>query len=317
VPLRGSFDSPFSALRSRDACDNHPVVDSNLAKVEAKFAKEEERSFHIHLPWFLVYFISGLLLNPIQSAVPKGKGRICIDCTNGPDGAKTTSSANTFILSPSTGDADACPPVYYAMACMRHLQHLWRMRITFPIADILQHCDDINAAFCRVLYTLELAIAFAYVFRIFLLIPIGQVFGSRSVPSYFSLLSDIQAYVLTCADLITSRLMHPLAAAACLPPEPMPHELLALVDAINQPMSTQECASHSNSTFVDDNGILALPSNIRGTLHNSVVAAFLLFGWPHEDWQSSWLAPDKWERDACSAMLYLVFLICSRTLRVT
>jgi hypothetical protein len=37
VPLKGSFDSPFSALQSRDAYDNHPAVDSNLAKVGAKF----------------------------------------------------------------------------------------------------------------------------------------------------------------------------------------------------------------------------------------------------------------------------------------
>jgi hypothetical protein len=99
VPLTGSFDSPFSALRSRDAYDNHLAIDSNLAKVQTKFAEEEERLFHIHLPRFLVYFISGLLLNPIQWAVRKGKGGICIDCTNCPDGAEATSSANTFIPS--------------------------------------------------------------------------------------------------------------------------------------------------------------------------------------------------------------------------
>jgi hypothetical protein len=114
------------------------------------------------------------------------------------------------------------------------------------------------------------------------------------VPSYFSLISNIQAYVSTCADLITSCPMHPLAAAACLPLEPLPHELVpALVDDINQPMSVLECASHSNNTFFDDNGVLALRSNIRGTLYNSIVAAFLIFGWPHEDWRSSCLAPDK------------------------
>jgi hypothetical protein len=217
VPLKGSFDSPFLALRSQDAHDNQPAVDSNLAKVEAKFAKEEKRSFHIHLPRFLVYFINGLLLNPIQWAVRKGKGWICIDCTNGPDCADTTSSANTFIPSPSNGVADACPPVYYATAFMRHHQHLWHMRISFPIANILQHCDNIDAAFRRVLYTPELAIAFAYVFELFLLIPIGQVFGSRPAPSSFSLLSNIRAYVLTCVDLITGRPMHALAAAACSP----------------------------------------------------------------------------------------------------
>jgi hypothetical protein len=71
----------------------------------------------------------------------------------------------------------------------------------------------------------------------------------------------------------------------------MPHELAsALADDVKQPMSILECtSSHSNSTFVDDNGVLALHFNIRGTLYNSVVAAFLLFGWPHEDRRSSCL----------------------------
>jgi hypothetical protein len=214
VPLKGHFNSPFSALQSRDAYDNHPAVDSNLANVEAKFAKEEEKSFHIHLPRFLVSFILGLLLNPIQWAIQKGKGQICMDCTNGPESADTTSSANTFIPSPKAGDTDACPPVFHVTAFMRHLQHLWRMRITFPIADILQHCNDIDAAFRQVLYTLELAIAFAYVFKGFLLIPVSQVFGSRLAPSCFSLLSNIRAFVTTCGDLITGYPMHPLAVAA-------------------------------------------------------------------------------------------------------
>jgi hypothetical protein len=318
VPLKGIFDSPYIALRDRDQYDNHPAVASNLIHVESKFAKEEEKSFHIHLPRFLVYFIYGLMLNPIQWAVRKGKGRICIDCTNGQNGADTTSSANTFIPRPKDGDLDACPPVHYATAFMRHLQHLWRLRITFPIADILQHCDDIDAAFRRVLYTPELAIVFAYVFSSYLLIPVGQVFGSRSAPSYFSLLSDIRAFVATCGDLITGHPMHPLAAAAGLPPEPLPSELApAIADSLNQPLSLAEQACPSNCTFVDDNGVMSLRSEIRVTLHNSIIAAFLLFGWPHEDRRSSCLAPDKWERDVNFDILYLGFRICSRSLRVT
>ncbi len=318
VPLKGDFDSSASALRSRDQYNNHPAVDANQADVEAKFAKEEEKSFHIHLPRFLVYFINGLMINPIQWAVRKGKGRICIDCTNGPDGADTKSSANTFIPGPKDGDNDACPPVFYATAFMRHIRHLWRMRITFPLADVLQHCDDIDAAFRRVIYTPELAIVFAYVFGKYLLIPVGQVFGSRSAPSYFSLLSDIRAFVATCADLITGYPLHPLAAAAILPTEPRPQDLIpAIADTFNPPLSLLEQASHSNSCFVDDNGVLALRSRIQSTLHNSIVAAFLLFGWPHDDRRNSCLAPDKWERDAHFDILYLGFRICSRTLTVT
>jgi hypothetical protein len=65
VPLKGTYDSPFSALRARDQYDNHLAVASNLDSAESKFAKEEEKSFHIHLTRFLVYFIHGLMLNPI------------------------------------------------------------------------------------------------------------------------------------------------------------------------------------------------------------------------------------------------------------
>jgi hypothetical protein len=54
VPLKGQLDSPSHALEARDHYDNHPAVASNFSDVEAKFAKEEEKSFHIHLPRFLM-----------------------------------------------------------------------------------------------------------------------------------------------------------------------------------------------------------------------------------------------------------------------
>jgi hypothetical protein len=81
------------------------------------------------------------------------------------------------------------------------------------LADILQHCDDIDSAFCRVLYHPDLAIVFAYIFGSFLLTPVGQVLGSCSASSHFSLLSNLLAFVATCANLVTSYPLHPLAAA--------------------------------------------------------------------------------------------------------
>jgi hypothetical protein len=211
------------------------------------------------------------MINPIQWAVRKGKGRICIDCTNGPDGADTNSSANTYIPGPKDKDTDACPPVYYATAFLRHLQHLWRTPITFPIADILQHCNDLDAAFRRILYNPELAIAFAYVFGPFLLNLVGQVFGARSAPSYFSLMLDIRAYVSTCANLITGFPMHQLALDVRIPPSPLLTDLApAIADSRNLPLSRLKSASPSNKTFVDDNNVLALRANIRTALHNSL-----------------------------------------------
>ncbi len=146
----------------------------------------------------------------------------------------------------------------------------------------------------------------------------GQVFGSRSAPFYFSLLSDIRAYVATCADLITGYPLHPLAAAAELPSAPLPASLTpAIADSLNPVLTPLEAASHSNCCFVDDNGVAGLRSNIQHSLHNSVISAFLLFGWPESDRRSSCLAPDKWEPNILYDMLYLGFRICSRTMRVT
>jgi hypothetical protein len=106
IPLRGHFVSPSADLSARDRYNNHPAVQDNYEEVEQKFAKEEDKSFHIHLPRFLLYFIAGLMLNPLQWAWQKGKGRICVDCTNGPDGPDTDGSANTYIPKPSGENAD-------------------------------------------------------------------------------------------------------------------------------------------------------------------------------------------------------------------
>jgi hypothetical protein len=66
VPLKGYFVCPQHEIEGRDKYDNHPAVDANFEAVETKFAKEEEKLFHIHFPRFLLYFIVGLLINPLQ-----------------------------------------------------------------------------------------------------------------------------------------------------------------------------------------------------------------------------------------------------------
>ena len=62
------------------------------------------------------------------------------------------------------------------------------MRVTRPTKPILVHADDIDSAFRQVLYHPDLAIAFAYCFLGFLIIPVSLVFGSRSSPSFYGLL---------------------------------------------------------------------------------------------------------------------------------
>jgi hypothetical protein len=202
-----------------------------------------------------------------------------VDCTNGPAGQDGPGSANASIPKPKDGFLDECPPVYYQTAFFRHLRYLWRARATFPLTDLLQHCDNIDAAFRRVLYHPTLAIVFASVFQAYLIIPVGQVFGSRSAPSFFSLLSDIRAYVATTRAAPLPSNIHPLVQQANFPdPRILGALAPAVADSYNPIFTAEALANCSNSTFVDDNRIANFADHIITSLHNSVVSAFDLFG---------------------------------------
>jgi hypothetical protein len=318
VPLKGHFVSPSAELPARNRYDNHPAVQENYEAVEKKFAKEEEKSFHIHLPRFLTYFIVGLMLNLLQWAWQKGKGRICVDCTNGPDGPDTPGSANTHIPKPSAENIEECPPVYYMTAFKRFIVNIWRLRITHPRKDVLLHADDVDSAFRRILYSPEMAILFAYVFGPFLIIPVGQVFGSRSAPSFFSLASDIRADAATTTDLHTKYPLYPLVNDITLPEPPAPTDLTpAIADAKNPPLSPLEQENFNNDSFVDDNGVSAYRDRIVPALQQSLLSAFTLFGWPTNDRRGSCIAPDKWDPIVSYIVLFLGYKINSRTMMVT
>jgi hypothetical protein len=318
VPLKGDFQCPVDEIPIRDKYDNHPAIKKNYAAVEEKFAKEEQKSFHIHFPRFLIYFIVGLLLNPLQWEFDKGKGRICVDCTNGADGPDNEGSANTHIPKPSPKNPDECPPVFYASALMRFFILIWRLRITFPETDILLHADDLDSAFRRILYSPEMAILFAYIFGQYLIIPVGQVFGSRSAPSFFSLTSDIRADLATTGSLVENFDLHPQARDIEIPSPPDPTELSpAIADEQNPPLNAEEQQNYHNATFVDDNGVCAVRDRIVSALHQSLVAAFILFGWPWQDRRSSCMAEDKWANTASYVVLFLGFYINSRSMTVT
>jgi hypothetical protein len=197
---------------------------------------------------------------------------------------------------------------------------VWRMRLTKPWQDILLHCNNIDAAFRRILYHPDLAIAFAYVFQDYLIIPVGQVFGSRSTPSFFSLTGAIHAFIASTHELHADPLT-PLATMAAL--EPLPaiwdtnHMLTqASVDILHDPLSPNEQACFLNSMFVDDNGIAAYRDDMPQALHQSVVTAFQLYGYPQEDRRQSCLNSDKWETHVSHIMRYLGFLIDTRRLSI-
>jgi hypothetical protein len=200
---------------------------------------------------------------------------------------------------------------FYQHSFARHLRRPWRTRITYPTEETLQHCDEIEAAFRHVLYHLDHGIVFAYVFGGYLIIPVGQV---------FRLLSDLRATVASSHALLESFPLSPLAASAIIPKPPKNlADLLvpAVADTFNPPLTKNKAADYTNKTLVDDNGVLVIYRQMRDALHQSLISALLLFGFPGADQRGACLQAEKWDHLISAIMLYLGFLINSRTMTVS
>jgi hypothetical protein len=106
------------------------------------------------------------------------------------------------------------------------------------------------------------------------------------------LLSDLRAIVAFSHDLLESFPISPLPASAIIP-EP-PETLIDLlvpevVDAFDPPLTKEEAANFNNKTFVDHNSALSIHINMYDALHQSLISAFLLFGFPGTDHQGTCL----------------------------
>ena len=314
VPLRGNFDTPMHVSCLRDTYNNHPAVTANTAPVSQKFAKEEWKGYHVHFLRFLSPYLYGIILNPLQWVFDKGKGRICVDCTNGPD---PRGAANTYIPKPSLDNKEECPPVYYQSALRRLLRRILQMRISSPEEPILVHADDIEAAFRRIIYHPDMAIAFAYVFTDYLMIPVGEVFGSRSAPSFYCVLADVRQALAAITVPKSASQFHPLVTNckrnidASWPLAQVPP------DSHHPSLPTLELEHAFNASFVDDNGVVAFFRYILSAINQSVTSAFTMFGASGTDRRGDCLQKDKWENDVTEEFLFLGFLINTRAMTVS
>jgi hypothetical protein len=127
------------------------------------------------------------------------------------------------------------------MALMHFIHMIWRIRNTFPWIDILLHADGIDAAFRHIIYSPGLTIVFAFIFEQYLIVPAGRVFGSRSAPSFFSLLSDLSADVATTSNVHEEYPLHPLATNMSLTAALRPEDLTpAVADFLSPPLDPEE-----------------------------------------------------------------------------
>ena len=90
-----------------------------------------------------------------------------------------------------------------------------------------------------------------------------------------------------------------------------------MADYLNPPLDNAEQEKFNNDSFVDSNGVLAYHDHIVPALQQSLLSAFVLFGWPSSNCWGSCIAPDKWDPVVSYIVLFLGYKINSGTLMVT
>ena len=318
VPLQGQFECKREDLLARLKYDNHPQLKTAIDDVRAAFTKEEASSYHIHFPKFLARFIFGLFLCPISWLIQKGKGRLIIDASTKLSD-NDTGAPNSYIPKCGTpGKEDECPPVYYGDALKRHLKQVYNLRIEYPDEDLLQHTDDINAAFRRGTYHCDMAIVFAYVFMEFLLIPVGMIFGARNSPSWWDILAEWRSHLGTTKDYSTASF--PIVDNVQLIPEP-PDEVraaipIAIADSKNHGIPDELKDRGHIAMFVDDNCTVNIRTRIIHDINAAVGSAYDCFGSPETDRRLPCLRDEKFDIVAHFCVLFLGYEICTRLMRL-
>lgn len=330
APLAGHFECSRQSVVARNMKNNFSGAQKESGVIMEKFVKEEKLCYHIFFPRIIWRFIPGVFLALINWVAPKpwriaDSGRLCIDPSSR---ISPTDDGNTNRWIPDTGiDHDQNPPVAYGTAFIRFLQYIYNFRIDEPHEDILLNADDISSAFRRVTYNPGIAIVFASIFTDYLIIPVGQIFGSKSSPSFYMLPGELRAHMARHIHHLWPSTNTALSDRIRLGPPPTPEQVQAfrpaVADSLNQgrqhllQVNQQEVNLPVYSPFVDDTGTAGLRHTIQHIIKNSVLAAYLVFGFPDEDpLRPQPINPAKFIIDVLHTLKFLGFIINTRDLTV-
>ena len=345
APVAQHYQCSFQALELRERYDNHAPLSDVEEQVRTKFNKEERLSYYVMFPRSMWAFIPGLGISPLTFIGPKdpgAEGRICLDPSTilpsvfahkirddtradgarkgkndrkstGDDGAPNSQIPNTG----KPGEEDTNPKVYYATVLLRMLTWIWRMHIQHPDEDILLSLDDIAAAFHRILYHLAIAPAFAMVFSEYLIVATGLVFGAKNSPSIYMIPAELRAHI-SATLLELDQFMGELAMGVQIPPPISKAEARAIQKAT--PDECHQALSKAGGgrppVFVDDTGIVGLPHEVRQVINRSVLASYIIFGFPAESNSPEVINPSKFPAAISHAVLFLGLVIDSRSMTV-
>ena len=319
APIAGHHECAFEDVRRREAYDNHPPLSQVTEEVRKKFSKEERLSYQVALPRFLWRFIYGLFISPITFVVrrPGEEGRICPDPSNKIHKTDTGAANEAIPDAGLPGAEDENPPVYYGTAFSRFLIWIYNLRVAKPHTDILAHVNDISAAYHRILYHPMMGVVFAQVFKEFLMIPVGLIFGAKNSPSWYMLPAEIRAHIASAGDF--NHAPSALAKELKLPPPLTPREAYKLVNATADSRNTRQLhheLAFRHCSFVDDTATAAWPEQIRQAVNQSVLSAYVMFGFPGESRRPACLNADKWDQTVSAVVKYLGFIIDTQRMLV-
>ena len=92
-------------------------------------------------------------------------------------------------------DGKTEPQVMYGDALQRHINRIWNSRINFPDEELYLFDDDVKGAFRHSKYHPDVAGAFSFLISKYLLVSIGQIFGSLVSPSLELGLASLLLYL--------------------------------------------------------------------------------------------------------------------------
>lgn len=321
APLQAHYESDYASCAARNM---HPPQRSMLENSDAimeRLRKEEQLSYHIIFPRFLWRFIPGLMLAMFRVAYryKDPTPRLCIDPSST---INEHDQGNLNVQIPDPGiNHDQNPPIHYGSALDRYLVWVWNCRITYPKEEILQSCDDISAAFHRMLYHPDIAAAFATVWLEWLIIPISLIFGSKNSPGLYMLMGETRGHLAHFSKLPPEALETPLIKRLKIPPDPDDTVTFsqATPDSMHQGISFHHDGTpeYRLPAYVDDTGIAHAKSHFTNAVAASVHAAYTLFGHPDDDpSRPPCINPSKWSENPSHQTKFLGFTIDTRTMEM-
>jgi hypothetical protein len=169
------------------------------------------------------------------------------------------------------------------------------------------------------LYHPELAVVFAYVFQELLIVPVGNIFGSRNAPSWFTTPAEVRAHMANRLQYAAED--YDLAAALIIPDEPDEETRRAFVqavpDSMNKGRESIPAQPGHHSMFVDDNICVAIHRFIVEAVACAISSAYDCFGDPDTNARrGSVLAAEKFEPHASHRVVFVGYVIDTRTMRV-